>query len=398
MAGAKKKDRRKAAAARAVRRAGRGGKAKPKAKAKPDNAAAAGDRGGRNAARATDAHGGTDAGVVKQDDQTIAELGNRYHEFRRRHPHADVEFADAIEELLTDAGVTFDRVVARVKTWRSLKDKARRTREDGTPSYPEPWTDIHDVVGVRVTVFHSTEIPRAVDTLTESFTVRRSVDKTAETRIAGSFGYGSHHLVLAVDETAHEAVELDAYAGMTFEVQIRTVLQHAWAEFEHDIRYKRATENLDPQVDRAFTLAAGLIELADQQFDQIAAIQGAEVDAADDVELTPETLPGVLAVVGGTRYPRPRSDDYPWLNQLLAANGITTVGQLRRLLTAADVDAVRHAMAYRYRPGQVRLIDDLLLARFGEKHIERTGETGRRPGQRPGRLRRRLKVLRARKP
>ena len=72
MAGAKKKDRRKAAAARAVRRTGRGGKAKPKAKAKPDNAAAAGDRGGRNAARATDAHGGTDAGVVKQDVESDA--------------------------------------------------------------------------------------------------------------------------------------------------------------------------------------------------------------------------------------------------------------------------------------------------------------------------------------
>ena len=52
-------------------------------------------------------------------------------------------------------------------------------------------------------------------------------------------------------------------------MQIRTVLQHAWAEFEHDIRYKRSGEAPDPQIDRAFTLAAGLIELADQQFSAI---------------------------------------------------------------------------------------------------------------------------------
>ncbi|AIG64402.1 GTP pyrophosphokinase [Corynebacterium atypicum] len=327
-------------------------------------------------------------------DNPINDLGNRYHAFIQAHPDAAAEFAEAIEDVLTDAGVTFDRVVARVKAWKSLKQKAKRTRADGTPQYPDPWRDIHDVIGVRVTVFHSTEIPRAVTALTESFTVRRSVDKTAQTRISGTFGYGSHHLVLEADERSHDVTELDSYHGMSFEVQIRTVLQHAWAEFEHDIRYKSNMGSPDPRVDRAFTLAAGLIELADQQFDQIAALQGAEVHAADDVELSAETLPGVLAVVGGTRYPRPRSDDYPWLNELLSANGITTVGQLRRLLTPADVDAVRRAMAYRYRPGQVRLIDDLLLARFGEGHIARTGDTGRRPKARPPRLRRRLAALR----
>ena len=136
-------------------------------------------------------------------------------------------------------------------------------------------------------------------------TERSTVNDSAETRISGGFGYGSHHLVLQVSANDDDLAQ---YQGITFEVQVRTVLQHAWAEFEHDIRYKRGSDEMDPQVDRAFTLAAGLIELADQQFDQIAALKHVSGSTMDNVELSAETLPGVLSVLVGNRFPRSRSD------------------------------------------------------------------------------------------
>lgn len=325
----------------------------------------------------------------------MARLGSRYHEWVRAHPDAAEHFAAGVEDLLADAGVTYDRVVARVKDWPSLKAKAYKKRANGEWMYPEPWEDIHDLIGVRVTTFHSTEIPVAIDVLRQSFTVERSVDKTAETRIAGGFGYGSHHLILTVDENSTDIEELADYQGVSFEVQIRTVLQHAWAEFEHDVRYKRGTEELDPKVDRAFALAAGLIELADQQFDQIAASQVTEDSSPADVDLTPETLPGVLAMLLGNRFPRSRSENYRFLAEILAADGITTVEELAALLDDSDIDAVHRALRYRFHPGQIRLIDDLLLRRYGQEHIRRTGEIGVRPVQRPTQLARRLKLMRA---
>lgn len=326
-------------------------------------------------------------------DNTISLLGTRYHEWVRAHPGAADDFEGEIEDLLSDAGVTFDRVSARVKSWPSLKAKARR-RSDNELDYPNPWEDIHDIIGVRVNVFHSTEIPLALDVLSEAFTVIRSVDKAAETRVAGGFGYGSHHLVLEVPESS---TDLSHYVGQHFEVQVRTVLQHAWAEFEHDIRYKQGTDELDPQVDRAFTLAAGLIELADQQFDQIAALRAPDTGTNPiDVELSAETLPGILAMLLANRFPRSRSEHYRWLEELLTDNGITTVSELASLLSVNDIETVSEAMRYRFPPGQVRLIDDLLLRRFGEQHIERTGSTGNRADQRPRRLRARLKSIRSR--
>lgn len=329
----------------------------------------------------------------------LQQLHQRYQEFCTRYPNAAADFLGAIEDVLSDAGLTYDHVTTRVKEWRSLRSKSRKRRPDGTLMYPHPWQDIHDLIGVRVTTYHSTEIPRIIEALTEVFEVRRSVDKTAQTRVSGSFGYGSHHLILRVPP-ARVAPVLQAYAGREFEVQIRTVLQHAWAEFEHDIRYKRRgnTGKLAPEVDRAFTLAAGLIELADQQFDLIAARQSATDTTAPidlDVKFTAETLPGIIALLHGNTIPQSRLEHYHWLEELLHAHGLTTVAQLTELMSPANLERVKTALHYTFQPGQVRIIDDLLLAAFGEEHIAKTGTTGNFPAQRPARLRHRLALINA---
>ncbi|ALC06298.1 hypothetical protein CDES_09550 [Corynebacterium deserti GIMN1.010] len=329
-------------------------------------------------------------------DKTLAQFGNYYHEFRRLHPSADVDFRMAIEELLTDGGVTFDRVSTRIKEWSSLKAKARKRRADGSLIYPDPRRDIHDMMGVRITTYHSTEIPVALKVLQDSFKVLKSVDKAAETRISGGFGYGSHHLILEVDDKSDD---LQDYRGLVFEVQVRTVLQHAWAEFEHDLRYKRANvtnpDELNPEVDRMFTLAAGLIELADQQFDQIAALKETGRVTDESVELTAETLPGVLAMLIGNRFPRPRSTNYRFLEDILAANSITSVAQLRELLNPADIEVLMKVLEYRFHPGQIRIIDDLLLKRFGQAHIDATVSTDSQPhnAKRHRQLKRKLELM-----
>ena len=140
-------------------------------------------------------------------ESSMSRLSNQYHSWVHAHPTAAQDFRDAIEDLLNDAGIIFDRVATRVKLWPSLKAKAKKRRNNGELMYPKPWEDIHDVLGVRITVFHSTVIPEALEVLGETFTVLRSVDKAAETRISGGFGYGSHHLVLTVSEDSAATLE-----------------------------------------------------------------------------------------------------------------------------------------------------------------------------------------------
>jgi putative GTP pyrophosphokinase len=56
---------------------------------------------------------------------------------------------------------------------------------------------------------------------------------------------------------------------LPFEIQIRSILQHAWAEIEHDRNYK-FTGKLPTQLERRFYLIAGMLESADREFVSIA--------------------------------------------------------------------------------------------------------------------------------
>ena len=55
---------------------------------------------------------------------------------------------------------------------------------------------------------------------------------------------------------------------MKCEIQVRTILQHAWAEIEHDIVYKSPGE-IPFRVRRRFACLAGLLEIADREFESL---------------------------------------------------------------------------------------------------------------------------------
>ena len=147
----------------------------------------------------------------------------------------------------------------------------------------------------------------------------------------GRFGYASRHLQLEID-------------GRVVQVQLRTVLQHAWAEFEHDIRYKGSVPAAHAsEFDRRFTLAAGLLELADQEFSAIRdRLRGATLsEAADD---DPRIAPSELAAFLAGQYDDAgwsRTDHYAWISGLLLELGVTTLVELADVLRATDEDVIR---------------------------------------------------------
>lgn len=299
------------------------------------------------------------------------------------HPTVPDDIRRVLSDELNDAGISYDQVSVRIKDRRSFLTKLRN------PDFPayRDFASAHDVIGVRVTVFTTSEIPLLVGVMRNLFAVEDVVDKAEKVKAEGSFGYASRHIIARVDAARLPALtagtDLD---GRLVEIQLRTVLQHAWAEYEHDIRYKNPDEDLPVEVHRAFTLAAGLIELADAQFDEIQRIVSSEVDAPEDAELTATTLPGVLTMILGTTFPTSKADYYNFAVDMLAAHGITTIGELTELCGPENVSRLLDAMDYGYAPGQVRLIDDLLLLVYGRDHIRRTVHIGDHPGSRPGRL------------
>ncbi|RYP83910.1 DUF429 domain-containing protein [Nocardioides guangzhouensis] len=280
----------------------------------------------------------------------------------------------AVTEALDEAGINYLSVSGRAKSVASFAAKAAR-QIDGTPVFTDPLREITDQIGVRVITYLQPDVTAVAGLLAEQATVLDDRDMGRETASEGRFGYSSRHLLLEMD--AARAVRLPV------QVQIRTVLQHAWAEFEHDIRYKGTipAEHV-PDLDRRFTLAAGLLELADREFSEIrdrlqAGMSGQrpEADRAD-----PRIGAQELAAFLAGQYADAswsRTDHYAWISGLLLELGVTSLTELTDLLRPVDSEAINERLGYKHPPSAVRRLDDALLSVFGEKYLALHGNEHR---------------------
>jgi predicted RNase H-like nuclease/ppGpp synthetase/RelA/SpoT-type nucleotidyltranferase len=294
------------------------------------------------------------------------------------------QFVTLVTTLLDDAGINYLSVTGRAKSVASFAAKADRV-VDGQPLYDDPLEQITDQIGIRVITYLHSDVVAVADLLGDQLSVLDDRDMGEETARQGRFGYASRHLLVALDPARTSPPSYEMLLGRRAQVQVRTVLQHAWAEFEHAIRYKGTVpEEHAPDLDRRFTLAAGLLELADREFsmirDKLQATASDELPAPDvsDPRISAQDLATFLA----SRYADAgwsRSDHYAWVSGLLLELGITSLDELAGLLTSVDSAAINERMAYKYPPGAVRRLDDALLAIFGARYLLLHGNAHRLP-------------------
>ena len=310
--------------------------------------------------------------VVRADRDPVRQAVQEYAAVQPSVRETTELYVELVRTLLDDAGINYLSVTGRAKSVASFAAKADRS-VDGRPVYVDPLSEITDQVGVRVITYIHSDVSAVAELMHDQLTVIDDRDMGQETAREGRFGYASRHLL----------VRSDPLGDRPAQVQVRTVLQHAWAEFEHDIRYKGTIpEEHVPDLDRRFTLAAGLLELADREFSLIrdrlqatAPDQPPEADAAD-----PRISAQDLATFLAAQYADAgwsRTDHYAWVSGLLLELGITSLEELAGLLTSVDSAAINDRMEYRYPPGAVRRLDDALLAVFGDRYVRLHGNAHR---------------------
>ncbi|MGN6301300.1 MAG: DUF429 domain-containing protein [Angustibacter sp.] len=316
-------------------------------------------------------------------DQTIRRAVQEYAALQPELREATEQYVELVTSLLDDAGINYLTITGRAKTVASFAAKAERT-DDGRPLYPDPLRQITDQIGLRVITYVRSDVTAVADVLSDQLRVLEDRDMGEVTASEGRFGYASRHLLVALDGArAAEASEL--LRDRSAQVQVRTVLQHAWAEFEHDIRYKGVVpEEHAPDLDRRFTLAAGLLELADSEFsairDRLRVGRATEREELDDTD--PRIAAGDLAAFLAAQFSDAgwsRTDHYEWISGLLLELGITSLDELAGLLGTIDVAAIDARTVYRYPPGAVRRLDDALLAVFGNRYVGLHGNQHRVP-------------------
>ena len=329
----------------------------------------------------SDGSGATDEASTQPTESS--EAARAYAALRPEVEAATALFVEMVTGLLDEAGINYLSVSGRTKSVTSFAAKAERRRE-GALLYPDPLADITDQVGVRVITYVHDDVAAVAELLAEELAVLDDRDMGLETARSGRFGYASRHLLVAVDASRTVPTAYEPLRRRSASVQIRTVLQHAWAEFEHDIRYKGTVpEEHAHDLDRRFTLAAGLIELADREFSAIRdrlqkALPATPPDAVEqDSRISTQDLAKFLA----SEYADAgwsRTDHYTWVSGLLLELGITSVDALAEVIATVDGAALIERMGYKYPPGAVRRLDDALLATFGTRYLDLEGNAHRR--------------------
>ena len=183
-------------------------------------------------------------------DGTLAE------EYIARHGARLRPIAAALEQYLKDIvrnEPRIDRVTARAKSPESFLAKAAKT--DGTKlKYTAPMEEIQDQVAARVVTFYISDVERIQRIIHNYFGPIE--EKRVEPESSSEFAYEGFHYVLLLPDEAFPRPLTRKDGPRLFELQIKTLFQHAWSEGGHDLIYKSPRPlTRDQQRRAAFTAA-----------------------------------------------------------------------------------------------------------------------------------------------
>ena len=150
---------------------------------------------------------------------------------------------------------------------KSEASASKKIQKDG--SKYTTLLDLHDFLGIRITTYFVSQMDQVAALIEREFEIDsdRSSDKRSTTD-PDRFGYVSLHYVIKLGPNRRDLGEWAPFKDMVAEIQIRTILQHAWAEIEHDLGYK-APDAIPDSIKRRFSRLAGLLELADDEFESL---------------------------------------------------------------------------------------------------------------------------------
>src|ERR1039458_8138226 len=198
--------------------------------------------------------------AAKRRKHILAEYDSRYKTFDA----LKCELATMLEKILIEPKKIVHAIQARVKERDSLEKNLFK------PEYSYTELDqIIDICGLRVITFFAKDVPKIYQVIKNELKVITSGDK-ADVLKADQFGYLSFHCVVTLPQKRLSLTENERFIGLKAEIQIRSILQHAWAEIEHDLQYKNEQIRIIPKhIQRPFSCLAGLLELGDAEFERI---------------------------------------------------------------------------------------------------------------------------------
>lgn len=189
-------------------------------------------------------------------------------QYKSRYERVLVPLTGRLDSYLRDVVKDYprlDRVAVRAKGVDRFLEKAFR-QEGGTRKYSDPLNQIQDQIGARVVTFYLSDVEQIGTRIEEYFgsiEVQHVIPDSPR-----EFGYEGKHYILFIPADVKIASE-EQDSPTFFELQIKTLFQHAWGEADHDLIYKPSgTLTADQRRRAAFTAAQAWG--ADRIFEELA--------------------------------------------------------------------------------------------------------------------------------
>jgi len=201
----------------------------------------------------------------KKSEKTLEDWCEIYKKKIDFYERFSEKMTDLLLELIDQEKIELSQIDCRAKSVESFSKKIQSDEK----AYKNPLEDITDLAGIRIVTYYTEDADRIGEIIEKEFEIDRenSVNK-ADTLDPDRFGYLSVHYVVSLPTRRQRLTEWKVFSDFKAEIQVRTVLQHAWAAIDHKIRYKRA-EEVPKDLRRELFRLSALLELADKEFSDL---------------------------------------------------------------------------------------------------------------------------------
>lgn len=159
-----------------------------------------------------------------------------------------------------------DRISVRAKEIDSFIEKSKNT-ENGKLKYVDPLDQIQDQIGARVITFYRSDV-EALDAIVQRyFTAIELKDRIPDSEWEFSY-FGRHYVLVLPSDVIMDEFDKSMVPHF-FELQIKTLFQHAWSEAGHDLGYKPGQQPLTADQKRLLAFSSAQAWGADHVFEQL---------------------------------------------------------------------------------------------------------------------------------
>lgn len=286
-----------------------------------------------------------------------------------------------LEELLKAEDIGYYNIESRTKSVKSFEKKVQ------IKNYDNPLNDMTDFTGIRIILRSLSDVEKVSKLIENEFKINKekSVNKAKQLN-PDQFNYLSQHFIVQINESRSCLKEWEDFKEVWAEIQVRTILQHAWANISHFLDYKNEVD-IPYELKRKLYSMSAVLEVADENLNilihniqELSDYYKQKIDLNQlDIDINSNSLIAYFEISKTAKYwekilknlgiDLPQFIDVSYAIEILNKMNVTTIQELDDLLKGSKSWGEESLKKYLI-PDEVPLDDKNISFIFMENFIE----------------------------